>query len=132
HGIEVKELGPCVARLVAALAQCDPQTLTVGTDAAPSESLMLNFGQLTIGDSRFRAVGASIFGGAVRVSLFGSQDKALPPGKVGTDWTAFRKEVINLLRLLHPPGTRVTVSAARLGRSNRLGEWNYQLSYSLK
>ena len=134
HGIDVGELGRVVLRLVATLARCDPAVLSIAVNPQPSSSgsLMLNFGRPSLGDPRWRGVGARIFGGTVGVSLFGPPDKAPPPGKVGINWTAFQKAVRDLLRLLHPAGTRVTVSKVCLRPSGRLGEWNYRLAYSLK
>ena len=134
HGIDVGELGRCVLRVVANLAKCDADALTIEVDPKPSSSgsLMLNFSEPLIGDPRFRGVGVNIFRGNVYVSLHGPQDKAPPPNKVGIDWPAFQAAVIALLKALHPQGTRVTISEAQSSQFNLSEQWNYDFTYSLE
>jgi hypothetical protein len=133
HGIDVEELGRSVLRIVAVLAKCDADALTIEVDpkTSSSESLMLNFSRPPISDPPIRGVGANIFSGNVYVSLHGPQEKAPPPKKVGIDWTAFRAEVKSLLQALHPPGTRVMISEVKPSRFNLSEQWNYDFAYLL-
>ncbi len=134
HGIDIRKLGRCAFRVVAVLAKCDTDALTIQVDPKASSSgmLTLKFCEPAIGDSRFRGVGANIFRGKVHVSLHGPQDEAPPPKMVGIDWPAFREGVTDLLQAIHPPGTRVTISEAQPSRFNLSEQWNYDLAYSLE
>src|SRR5262249_15511579 len=78
HGIDVSALGHCVLQIVATLARCDPNALSIAVDSALSStgSLELSFSQPPMGDPRFRGVGAKILQGNVRVSIFGPADGA--------------------------------------------------------
>ena len=133
-GIDIGKLGRCVLRVVAVLAKCDRDALTVEVDPEPSSSgmLTLNFSEPPIGDPRFCGVGANIFRGNVCVSLYGPQQKAPPPKKAGIDWPAFRAGVMALLQAIYPPGTGVTISEVQSSRFNLSEQWNYDFAYSLE
>jgi hypothetical protein len=134
HGIDVRELGRCVLRIVAILAKCDPDALTIEVGPMPSSSggLMLPFTEPPVGDPRFCSVGANIGRGNVYVALFGPQEKAPPPKEAGIDWQAFRTAVMALLQVIHPPGTQVTISEAQHSQFNVSERWYYDLTYSLQ
>jgi hypothetical protein len=135
HGIDLNEVGNCVLGVVAALAKCDRAQLKISKNPKPSQfgALQLKFTRPPIADPRFRAVGANIFKGNIYVSLYGPNDEAPAPNRVGIDWSAFRTAVALLLKSIHPPGTRVKVSKVKPSRFSMLREqWNYDFAYSLK
>jgi hypothetical protein len=134
HGIDIDKLGHCVLAVIAALAKCNPHSLSIKLNRKPSYGMLkLNFSESPIQDARFRWVGANIFRGNVFVTLHGPQEKAPPPQKAGIDWEAFRQAVTDLLQTIHPPGTKVTLSKPRPSMfTMQRDQWKYDLTYSLK
>lgn len=137
NGIDIDEVGRCAIRLISVLAKYDASeaSLVIESRSSSTGSLMLSFGQVPMGDSRFQSVGANIFKGNVHVSLHGPLDKAPAPENAGIDWTAFRLAVTSLLETVSPWGTLVTVSETLPGqfsRSDRSELWSYHFTYSLE
>jgi hypothetical protein len=134
HGIDIDKVGRCVLGVVAVLANCNPDALSIKVNRKPAYGMLtMKFTGPPIEDCRFRSVGANVFLGNVFVSLHGPQQKAPPPQKAGIDWTAFRAAVADLLQTIHPPGTRVTVSKPKASMfTTSTEQWKYDLSYSLQ
>lgn len=138
HGIAAADIETCVKSMIAALANNSPEAVQIN-DPPPSHN-----GEFVVGlkapsynDPRLLRARVDIFRGYIKVEFLLTQErseKTPAPRKLQVDWPAFQQTVVRLLELLHPAGTRVTLTKPQpeRGETGPRYAWIYTLDYSLR
>jgi hypothetical protein len=143
HGILPSDLETCVRSLVAALANGSPASIKLSDQAASAG--FANHGDYVVGgflrpflaDTRLASAKVDVLGGDIYVGFRLKEERAerVPAAKhLKVDWKQFHDGAVRLLEVLHPPGTRVTVTGPKpeAGEAEPRYEWNYVLTYTFK
>jgi hypothetical protein len=131
-----------VRSIVAALANHSPESLQISDQALSSnfatygEYVVGGFLKPSLADPRFTAAEVKMFRGYIQVAfrLKEQRTERIPAAKhLKVDWKQFHEGVVRLLEVLHPPGTRVTITAPKQESSEAepLYDWSYEIDYTL-
>jgi hypothetical protein len=143
HGILQSDLEACVRSIVAALANRSLESLQFSGQALPSnfatygEYVVGGFPKPSLADTRFTLAEVDIFRGYIKVAfrLKEQRTERIPAAKhLKVDWKRFHEGVVRLLEVLHPPGTRATITAPKPESSaaEPRYDWSYELDCTLK
>jgi hypothetical protein len=143
HGILQLQLETCVRSMVAALANRSPESLQISDQALPSnfatygEYVVGGFLKPSLADTRFTLAEVEMFRGYIKVAFRLKEERTerIPAAKhLKVDWKRFHEGVVRLLEVLHPPGTRVAITAPKPESSEAEPryDWSYEMDYTLK
>jgi hypothetical protein len=139
QGIALADVHACVQAIIAGLTSRRPEEVRILDKILPPDygELMIALAPPKPADARFAWATCEIYGGYVEAKfrLASEEKKNSPAAKsVKVDWASFQDGITRLLKALHPPGTRISLTSPQpdSGGEPPYYEWKYSLNYTLK